>query len=602
MFQGNVKYVGAYILNLRHSKDIKKGTKTTHFVKKLVIKKIFTSITHIIYIGRQTAIKKIDDRPIVFFAVCVMICRDTKINLKLIHVSTMNLKSLLTLPVVAIFPAMSFAANYYVTPDGAGAKDGSSWDNAFGVAEFRTQAENNANGDVYYFEGGLYNLSEKTVVFKVATGATLIGNADGERTVFSGDKNGNNNPDNGDAERLIRFQANTVNGNSANAIVIENIDFTGVYTNASSAEINMAALAIDNSGDVLVKGCRFYSNWAQGSQGGPAAYIYRSTVKFVDCMFYNNSANYRGGAIRINSNDVNKGFVTLENCVIKNNKNYHNYGGAIFMSHGNSLNIVNSTITGNSAVSDGGAIYFNGYDSSHHREVRIVNSTIAGNTTANEGDAQIVSTNNAHLSIANSIITSDDAVAAIMFKGDAAGSDFSFVSGGYNYVGSVIEPTDNEMEWAETDTHGDECSYSSIFEENKLNDHNVIVPAIFVPGADGEQVVNAVASWGLPAGLDLTVDQLGNERLAGVTPGAYAVDKNNVTTGVADIVNDGDKARLVKIAAGVYAVEGVEGGATVYNVSGVKVLTSTSDNIDLSASAPGLYIVKVSNSTFKVIR
>ena len=514
----------------------------------------------------------------------------------------MNLKSLLLLPAVAMAPVMSFAANYYVTPDGAGARDGSSWDDAFGVAEFRTQAENNANGNVYYFEGGLYNLSEKTVVFKTATGATLIGNADGERTVFSGDKNDNNNPDNGDANRLIRFQANTVNGNSANAIVIENIDFTGVYTQASSSSDNMAALAVDNSGDVLVKGCRFYGNWAQGTYGGPAAYIYRSSVKFVNCMFYNNSANYRGGAIRINSNDVNKGFVTLENCVIKNNKNYHNLGGAIFMSHGNSLNIVNSTITGNSAVSDGGAIYFNGYDSAHHREVRIVNSTIANNTTTSEDDAQIVSTNNAHLNIVNSIITSDAAVAAIKFKGDAPGADFAFVSGGYNYVGSVIEPADNEMEWAESDTHGEECTYSSIFGENTINNNNVIAPATFVSGADGSQVTEAVASWGLPAGLDLTVDQLGNERLAGMTPGAYAVDKNNVTTGSIDVITDGQDAALVNIADGVYAVTGAEGAVTVYNLSGISVLTATTDCIDLSTSASGLYFVKAGNKVFKVIR
>lgn len=514
----------------------------------------------------------------------------------------MNLKSLLLLPAVAMAPAMSFAANYYVTPEGAGARDGSSWDDAFGVAEFRTQAENNANGDVYYFEGGLYNLSEKTVVFKTATGATLIGNADGERTVFSGDKNDNNNPDNGDAGRLIRFQTNTVNGNSANAVVVENIDFTCVYTYVDNADTNMAAFALDNSGDVLVKRCRFYGNWAQGTYGGPAAYIYRSSVKFVNCMFYNNSANYRGGAIRINSNDVNKGFVTLENCVIKNNKNYHNLGGAIFMSHGNSLNIVNSTITGNSAVSDGGAIYFNGYDSAHHREVRIVNSTIANNNTTDEDDAQIVSTNNAHLSIANSIITSDDAVAAIKFKGDAAGADFAFVSGGYNYVGSVIEPADNVMEWAESDTHGAEYTYSSIFGANTLNNSNVIAPATFVPGADGEQVTEAVASWGLPAGLDLTVDQLGNERLADMTPGAYAVDKNNVTTGSIDVITDGQDAALVKIAAGVYAVNGAEGAVTVYNLSGIAVLTATTDCIDLSASASGLYFVKAGNKVFKVIR
>lgn len=97
-----------------------------------------------------------------------------------------------------------FAATYYVTPEGAGSKDGSSWENAFGVEELITAAENNENGDIYNFAAGVYQPS-KTVVFKTATGATLNGSAEGERTIFSGDKDGNNNPDDGDANRLIRF-------------------------------------------------------------------------------------------------------------------------------------------------------------------------------------------------------------------------------------------------------------------------------------------------------------------------------------------------------------------------------------------------------------
>lgn len=503
---------------------------------------------------------------------------------------------------LAMATAPAFAATYYVTPEGAGEKDGSSWENAFGVAEFRNQAENNANGDVYHFEGGLYNLSEKTVVFKTATGATLIGNAEGERTVFSGDKDGNNRPTNGDAGRLIRFQTNTVNGNSANAVVVENIDFTCVYTYVDDPSTNMAAFAVDNSGDVLVKGCRFHGNWSQGNYGGPAAYIYRSTVKFVDCMFYNNSANYRGGAIRINSNDVNKGFVTLENCVVKNNKNYHNLGGAIFMSHGNSLNIVNSTITGNSAVSDGGAIYFNGYDSTHHREVRIVNSTIANNTTTDADDAQIVSTQSAHLYIANSIITSDETVAAIKFKEETANEAFSFTSGGFNYVGSIIDAVEKELTWLDTDNHGEECNYANIFGENKLNEDNVIKPAEFYLGATGEQVTSAVSEWGLPEGLDFAVDQLGNPREENVTPGAYAVKKDSVSTGVADAIIDGDNANLVKLGEGVYAVEGIEGVATVYNAHGQMVMKADASGIDMSSLAKGLYIINAGNVNFKVIK
>lgn len=508
----------------------------------------------------------------------------------------------LLLPMLVMASAPSFAATYFVTPDGAGTKDGSSWDNALGVAEFRTKAGANVNGDIYKFAGGLYNLSESTVIFKTATGATLIGNADGERTIFSGDKDGNNNPGPSDAARMVRFQANTVNGNSANAIVIENIDFTCVYTNADTDDTTMAALAIDNSGDVLVKNCRFYNNWAQGSRGGAAAFLHRSTVKFVDCVFRNNSANYRGGAVRIYSNHAEKGITTFENCVLKDNKNYHNLGGAIFMGHGNSLNIINSTIANNSAVSDGAAIYFNGYSSAHHLDVRIVNSTIANNNTTNADDAQIVTTQSAHLNIANSIITSNEATAAIKFKGEAANDAFAFTSGGYNYVGNIVDAVEKELTWLDTDNHGAACSYVDIFGENRLSGDNVIEPAKFYAGATGQEVSSAVSSWGLPAGLDFAVDQLGNQRVGEVTPGAYAVEKDEVTTGIADVVRDSDSARLVNLGAGVYAVDGAEGVAAVYNVSGLMVMNTDASNINLNSLIKGIYIIKVGNAIFKVIK
>lgn len=513
----------------------------------------------------------------------------------------MKLKVLL-LSMTSLLSASAFSATYYVSPNGTGSKDGSSPDNAFGVTELREQAAQNENGDIYYFEGGLYDLSEGTVVFKTATGATLIGNAEGERTVFSGDKNGNNNPDEGDANRLIRFQANTVNGNSANAIVVENIDFTCVYTQADADADNMSAFAVDNSGDVLVRNCRFYNNWAQGTRGGAAAYLYRSTVKFVDCMFYNNSANYRGGAIRIFSNSADKALTTLENCVVKNNRNYHNLGGAIFMGHGNSLNIINSTITGNMSVSDGAAIYHNGYSSSHHCELRIVNSTIAGNIATQADDAQIVTTQSAHVNIANSIITSDDDVAALLFKGTEANEAFDLVSGGWNYVGRIIDAVEKEIEWQESDEHGTQCTYGSIFGDNKLSENNVIVPAVFYPGATGAEVSEAVAAWSLPAGLDLTVDQLGNPRAGEVTPGAYALEKGNISSGVAMIGNGADTPRLVKTGEGRYKIEGISAVMRIYNVSGMLVARVDSDNIDLSTFREGIYVVKGANGVFKIMR
>lgn len=487
-------------------------------------------------------------------------------------------------------------ATYYVSPEGAGSKDGSSVDNAFDIETFTAQAAANVNGDKYYFAGGSYYIPT-TVIFQVATGAYLYGNEDGERTVFTGDANGNNNPEDGDSGRLIRFQANTVDGNDANYIEINNIDFTCVFTNTDDSSNNSGALAIDNSGDVVVNNCNFYNNWAEGTQGGPAAYLYRSTVKFVGCIFSNNKANYRGGAIRINSNANTKGVITFEDCVIKNNISYHDLGGAIFAGNFKSLSIVNSTIYGNEAKTGrGGAIYFNGYasgSSGYPRLLQVINSTIANNTTGEtEGDGQIATTQSAHIYIANSVIPSTQAVSSIYFSGDAQTDAALVKSGGYNYIGSVTGYLEDapEIEWQETDNYGETCSYANFFGENTLNAENVVIPASYCLGATGTQIMAAITEaseeegneWNFPADVDYYLDQLDNERTGEKTMGAVAMTDEEIK--IANAPEDGPETGMVINQTETDIV-------TIYNLQGIAVrknIVAAEAMINLPS---GIYII-----------
>lgn len=432
------------------------------------------------------------------------------------------------------------AATYYVSPEGTGTKDGSSSDNAFGVSEFTTQADANENGDIYYFAGGTYYISS-TIVFKVGTGAYLYGNTEGDRTIFSGDANGDGIPNSGDSGRIIRFQANTADGNSSNAIIVKNIDFTCVFTNTtatstSASTFTMGAFVVDNSGDVLVENCNFYNNKAGNSttdcQGGPAAFLYRSTVKFLKCSFYDNETSARGGAVRFTSNDNAKGITIFDNCVFKNNICSGSMGGAIFGANFKSVTFNNCTAYGNSANSLGGFFFSNSFQSgtgNYARELNILNSTIANNNVTATNDAQITTRVSEHVNVVNSIIPSTDAVSAFAFT-TASGfnsPDFQFVSGGYNLIGTMYNtPTDGILTWQDTDSHSDAMTYEAIFGENALNEDNVVIPAVYYAGATGEQVTAAVTDWTLPSGLDYTTDQLGNDRTGNVTPGAVAVSEN----------------------------------------------------------------------------
>lgn len=525
----------------------------------------------------------------------------------------MNLRNLL-LSFTAVTAAPLFAATYYVTPEGAGTKDGSSWENAFDVEGFREQALKNVDGNVYELAAGTYKPSA-CIIFKKATFATVNGSTEG-RTILSGDINNDGYASDGDLQRLMRFQTNTTTGDETRPVVINNIDFTNVYTNIKDDPTNdtgdagvpgVGALYINNSGFVTVTNCNFYGNWAQGEKGGPAAQCHRSTVKFTNCVFRDNSANYRGGAVRLRADGI-KGITTFDGCVFKNNTNYHDFGGAIFMAHGISLNIVNTTFTGNKAAS-GAAIYSNRVN--YPGALRIINSTIAGNTVTGENpDGQITTTQSANMSIVNSVIVSnDEKTADIYFNDVPSEKEFSFVSGGYNYIGNVndavAEPA-KTITWLDTDSHGKDCTYASIFGENKINDKNVINPVKYFAGASGEQIETAVAAWGLPEGLNLTTDASGKTRVTGMTPGADSFTEaeiKNFTTGIITTLDDtADAPRLVKVAKNVYTIEGASEGIMVYTVNGSTVAMTSGNTVDLNSFANGLYIIKSGNSVFKVIK
>lgn len=515
----------------------------------------------------------------------------------------MKIKSLL-LAIALGVTAPAFATDYYVSPEGAGSKDGSSWENAFGTAEFEEKAKTNADGDVYYFAGGVYKLSAH-IVFPAATSASLIGNADGERTVFSGDKDDSNGPTSSDLARLIRFQTNTVNGDSSRPVRISNIDFTCVYFLNDTPGSNFGALALDNCGDVLVENCKFYYMWSNGQQGGPCVFSYRSTAMFKNCEFYNNSCNYRSAVVRLTSNAAAKGVTTFADCVFRNNTNYHGVGGVILFQQGKELNIINCTISGNKAASDG-MVHFNGSDDTYARKVTIINTTIAGNAATESAIPQISTTQTAQLNLANSIIVSNDKeVAAIEITGNAENEKhpFTLVSGGYNYVGGVsdaVSESTKVLGWLDTDKVAAENTYASIFKNNTLNKDNKLMPYVYVQGASSEQLTEATKEWSLPAGINFA------GRGTNVTPGAYAVTEaeikaNNETTNAISSIMEAD-VRIVNLGGGLYSVEGYEGMVEVYSLSGARVMNVAAPTVDLGSLANGVYVLRAGTTTMKVVR
>lgn len=443
--------------------------------------------------------------------------------------STLFLAMLLT-------SAAGFSAEHFVTVNGNGSKDGTSWDNAIDFATMYDNINNYDNGDVFYFAGGTYVPAK---VIGISNGYTFVGGFDpsltgtqhdtpaypsATPTVFSGDLDGDGEMSDGDLNRLLSF--NTATKDSSKMVILRGLEFTKAYTAHGTAEGKSGtethgALFARNCGYVEVDNCRFYNNVDDINYGGMAFTGQYSTVVFNDCEFTGNKAVSRGGAIRLTSNDGKKGVTVLNRCTITGNSVSKNIGSAIFFTHGVSLSIINSTIADNTSAGDdkAPAVYVNAPDANHKRNVYVVNSTIAGNM----GTSQLQVLKDANLHVANSVIVGDGTNPAI-----ATESVKDFTTGGYNVVGS---DANSVLTWGESDNAGADNTFTSVFGDNQLS--NGVIEPLATSGKYTEAgLAAAVADWGITA--DLTIDQLGVKRVDGSTPGAYA---KSSATGIGAIHN-----------------------------------------------------------------
>ena len=490
----------------------------------------------------------------------------------------MKLKKFYLIAALMAAPAASFATDYFVTPDGKGTQDGLSWDNAMSLDAFREKV-GDASTDIhtYYFAGGTYVVDKPLKILK--KGCTLIGGFAADltgtshdtptypsaaRTVFTGDVNGDGVANAGDAQCIISVKTDTKNGDDSKKVVLQGLELTGAYSQTSPGDNADArgALHLENCGWVEVDNCRFHGNVGEDptgedpkQAGGMAFTSHRSLSVFNNCEFTDNKAVSRGGAIKLTSDDKEKGKTTFNRCLIARNTIENDLGSAICMQHGAYLQIVNSTVTGNAGPDGEAAIYATGTDDSHLRYVYVVNSTVAGNGAA----PQIEMTSDANLFVANSIIVSDGDTPAL-----SVATTKTSVSGGMNVVGS---DAGGVLTWGDTDDAKAENTYAAIFGDNVLGANGVIVPLADKGNYKPSALATAVADWGIKA--DLTVDQTGAERADGSTPGAYAKSTATGITGVEAVKGGTDDAY--------YTLQGVKLGSRptatgIYIHNGKKVI------------------------------
>lgn len=414
----------------------------------------------------------------------------------------------------------SFATDYYVSVEGSGEKNGSSWENAIAFTEMYSNINTKyQNGDVFYFQGGTYYVPAK--VPTVSNGYSFIGATTGTPTVFSGDVNGDGVANEGDAPSLLFIQLATKNGDTSKHFVLKNITFTGAYVNQTKT----SALRVDNSGWVDVQNCFFNKNISVYSKdnnyGGPACLLERSTVNFTDCKFVNNESKGRGGAIKLTSDAQAKGYTTLNRCLVSGNK-ASSLGSAIFFNHGQELNIINSVITENVSGTEGevGAIFSIGAGDNFARQITLINSTVTGN----KGGAQVLGRKDADIRIANSIIVGDGTTPAISLQEKPK----QVLSAGYNIIGKFVVKNASAPAWKTSDFVSDDNTLSSIFGTNAVT----VGPLAAPYGATQVQIEDIATSWNL--GQDLKQDINGVSRGDIAVPGAVVAEPLKGSFGITD--------------------------------------------------------------------
>ena len=299
----------------------------------------------------------------------------------------------------------------YVTQNGAGAKDGSRWEDAYGEAEFCQHLNNSPVGTEFWVAAGKYRPSttgDTTWYFVLDPGVSLYGGFAGTETsrsqrnwrtnvtVLTGDLDFNDN--NVDAHGVTRKASDINAAGSGNSIRVmytygQGGVLDGFTITAGNALNEEGGGIMDVASSVTVRNCTFAGNFS--SQSGGGLYSRNSFSTLENCVFSGNEADSGGGMYTDDSASVADGCIFTENeavygggmatvnshvpevknCTFSKNT-ASDRGGGMYTS--NSANVSSSTFTENSA-SDGGGMFCSGY------APIVTNCTFSGNTASGQG-------------------------------------------------------------------------------------------------------------------------------------------------------------------------------------------------------------------------
>ena len=476
----------------------------------------------------------------------------------------------------------------YVTPDGAGEKDGSSWANAMGGADFSAMLKwiNRQNsGTAYEFRvaAGIYAQKETLYLSK---GVKLYGGFAGTETdIDARDIAKNVSTLTAATGASISIVTGGKGATSADT-VLDGFTITG--GKGTDPKISWYSTAVggglfNDSSSPLIANCTFYRI---NCYAGPAIfncrdsspYVYRCSFvqnsggyggavcsessgstgavapSFVECVFYNNFGAM-GGAIYSAANGNTACTPFIDKSRFLYNQTTQLYGGAIADNYTAHSTISNSEFTGNftknAADASGGAIFINAAG----KTSVITNCTFANNKANGGGSGGALYVNGlSSLIIANCTIS-----------GNGAAN-----KGGAVYSASTPVTAVNSIFWGDTAVSGDaEIAHAGGGSSASL--YNSVVQGGWTEGGnniseiDPKFLTTSPDDNGGPVPT-MAVSAGGSAYRNGLAPGAHEIGGVSVTVPAADARGVSFDVTSADIGAYAWKAEGlsVSGGLELF--------------------------------------
>jgi formylglycine-generating enzyme required for sulfatase activity len=331
-----------------------------------------------------------------------------------------------------------FAATIYVKPNASGAKNGTSWANAYTSLQSALSAAQ--NGDSLWIAAGTYKPATNgntDAYFSVVKSLSIFGGFDGTETtlnqrdwkanatILSGDLDGN---DTGPGSNQNDNSKRVIVVSNTSGVLIDGISITGGNCPTPGVGPDTGA-GLDVFSSMTIRNCKFFWNYAI-SYGGALAVRGEGVQALIEnCSFTNNVGDWNGGGAMF----VESASATIKNSYFANNSGSR--GGAVQLNGTQNIRFENSVFVSNYSrgglgSDGGGAIWiFNGPG----QKLEVIHCTFLNNSNS-RGSGGAIRLDSEYDSgstlIANSIFAGSSQNAVLNFQGTITSNLFdSAISG-----------------------------------------------------------------------------------------------------------------------------------------------------------------------------